>query len=76
MTKEKMTSFSDWLLKILMPVFIAICSLVLQNAANELKDLKTEIRTMRQEYQARLEALSIDIASLKTRLDYHERVKQ
>jgi hypothetical protein len=76
MTREKVTAFSDWLLKLMMPLFIAICSIVLQAAASELRELKTEIRALRTEYQARLEQLSIDIAALKTRLDYHERAQQ
>jgi len=76
MTKEKVGAFSDWLLKLMMPLFIAICSIVLQAAASELRELKTEIRSLRTEYQARLEQLSIDIAALKTRMDYHERVNQ
>jgi hypothetical protein len=76
MTKEKVGAFSDWLLKIMMPLFIAICSLVLQSAASELRELKAEVRAMRTEYQARLEQLAIDIAALKTRMEYHERVNQ
>ena len=76
MTKEKVGAFSDWLLKLMMPLFIAICSIVLQAAASELRELKAEVRAMRTEYQARLEQLSIDIAALKTRMDYHERVNQ
>jgi hypothetical protein len=75
MTKEKVSAFSDWLLKLMMPLFVAICSLVLQAAASELRELKNEIRSLRTEYQARLEKIAIDIAALKTRMEYHERVQ-
>jgi hypothetical protein len=70
MTKEKIMTISDYLWKILMPVFLVILSVVLQNAASQLGDLNTEIKTLRVE----LQQISIDLASLKTRMDYHEKM--
>ena len=63
-------TLSDYLWRILLPVFLAVLSFVLQNAASQLCDLRTEIKTLRVE----LQQISIDLASLKTRMDYHEKM--
>ncbi len=72
MTREKALSISDLLWKILVPVLLSFASYLLQNAANQLGELKQEIRAMRVDYQS----MSVEIAMLKTRLQYHEAVKQ
>ncbi len=72
MTKEKIMTLSDMIWRILLPVFLAVLSFVLQSAASELKELRGEIKTLRYEIQN----ITVDIASMKTRIDYHERAAQ
>lgn len=72
MTREKALSISDLLWKILVPVLLSFAAYLLQNASNQLAELKQEIRAMRVDYQS----MSVEIAMLKTRLQYHEAVKQ
>jgi uncharacterized protein YoxC len=72
MTKERFVSLSDMIWRILLPIFLAVISFVLQSAATELKELRGEIKTLRYEIQS----ITVELASLKTRLDYHERAAQ
>lgn len=76
MTKERAKEMSDWLLKILMPVFIAICSFVLYTAATELRELRNEIQNLRVEYLSQLTQIEIKIAKLQSQLDFHDRAEQ
>ena len=76
MTREKMLSISDILWKVAVPVFLALCSWTLNQASSELSELKADIKAMRAEYQAKLEAMAVEVAMLKTRVDYHESKKQ
>ncbi len=65
-------TLSDMIWRILLPVFLAIVSFVLQSAATELRELRFELKGLRSEIQT----IAIDLASLKTRVDYHEKVAQ
>jgi adenylosuccinate lyase len=76
MTKERALSLSDLLWKIVVPIFLALASFSLNRAAGELSDLKADIKAMREEYQAKLESLSIQLAVLQNRVDHIESVKQ
>lgn len=72
MVKEKFVTVSDYLWRVLLPVFLAVVSLVLQSAASELRELREAINVLKYDIQT----ISVDIARLKTRLDYHEKVQQ
>lgn len=72
MTVERAKEMSDWLLKILMPVFIAICSFALQSVTTELKELRAEIQSMRGEYLTKVSQMAIEIATIQAKFDYHE----
>lgn len=69
---QRAKEMSDWLLKILMPIFIAICSFALQSVTTELKELRIEIQSMRAEYIAKVSQMAIEIATLQAKFDYHE----
>ena len=70
MTTEKAKAVSDWLLKILMPLFVAISSFALQSVQTELRELRAEIKELHAVYQTRIETLSTEVAVLRTRLDH------
>jgi hypothetical protein len=70
MTTEKAKAVSDWLLKILMPLFVAISSFALQSVQAELRELRAEIKELHAVYQTRIETLSTEVAVIRTRLDH------
>ncbi len=72
MTREKLMTVSDWLWKIMMPVFLTVASFALQSAASELRELKNEISAM----HTQIQAISIEVVALRTRFDYHEKISQ
>lgn len=51
MTAQKAIQMSEVLLKLLVPLFIAVCSFALQSVRGELRELRTEIKAMRSENQ-------------------------
>jgi hypothetical protein len=70
MTREKAKAVSDLLIKILMPLFIAVASFALQSVQAELRSLRDEIKELHSVYQARIETLSTEVAVIRTRLDH------
>lgn len=44
----------------------------MQVAAEEFRELKNEIKSLR----ADIQAINVDVASLKTRMEYHEKVSE
>jgi len=73
---KKATEVTDYLLKVMTPLFVAICSFILYTAATELRELRKEIESVRTEYIAQLTQIEIKIAKLQSQFDYHERVEQ
>jgi uncharacterized protein YceH (UPF0502 family) len=72
MTIDKAKAMSDWLLKLLMPLFVAIVSFALQSVQSELKELRAEIKQLHAVYQARIETLSTEVAVIRTRLEHYK----
>lgn len=75
MTRKDATQYLEWGLKVAITALLGIGSYVLSNAANELKDLQLEVRTMRIEYVQKISDLSIEIAILKAKMDSHIKVQ-
>lgn len=72
MTKEKVSQLSDLFLKLLISALIALCTFALNAVVGGIGELKTEIQSMRREIQS----LSIDLATVQTRLNYHEQTEK
>jgi len=72
MTKEKALNLGDMLLKFLIGALIALATFALNNVSSGITDLKNEIKSMRIEMQQ----LSIDVATVQTRLNYHEQMER
>ena len=68
----KVAQVGDWLLKILVPLFVALSSFALNSVQTEIKELRQEIRDFHAIYQARIERLSTDMAVMQIRLDHSE----
>ncbi len=65
----------EWVSKIGVPVLLAIVTFLLNTAAQELRDLRSEVRLMRTEFQTKLEKLQIENAVLSERVESHLKVK-
>jgi len=65
----------EWVSKIGVPVLLAIVTFLLNTAAQELRDLRSEVRLMRTEFQTKLEKLQIEHAVLSERVESHLKVK-
>ena len=72
MTKEKATQISDLFLKLLISALIALCTFALNAVVTGITELKTDIKAMRIEIQQ----LSIDVATVQTRINYHEKTER
>ena len=72
MTKEKALNLGDMLLKFLIGALIALATFALNNVSSGITDLKNEIKSMRIEMQQ----ISIDVATVQTRLNYHEQTER
>lgn len=71
MTTEKAKAVSDWLLKILMPLFVAVSSFALQSVQTEMREMRREIKELHAVYQARISELSTEVAVIRVRLENH-----
>jgi hypothetical protein len=69
MTKEKAIGMSDLFLKLIISALIALCTFALNSVVGGIGEVKQEIKTLRIE----LQSMQTDLATLKTRVDYHER---
>jgi hypothetical protein len=65
MTAQKAMQMSEVLLKLLVPLFIAVCSFALQSVRSELRELRVEIRAMRAENQELLVRVALLESSSK-----------
>lgn len=72
MTKQQAVTIGDLAWKILIPIISAISLFLLNSIADEMRDLRSEIRSIHREIQE----ISIDQASLKARVEFHEKVTQ
>lgn len=63
----------DYLLKLLVPLFIAICSFALESVRSELRELRADVKAMRSEYVAQVGRLSVKIAKLEAQHDKFDR---
>jgi hypothetical protein len=65
MTIEKAREMSEWLLKILVPLFIAVCSFALESVRAEIKEMRVELSAIRSEYMAQIGRLALKVAVLE-----------
>ena len=72
MTRQQAVTIGDLAWKILIPIISAISLFLLNSIANEMRDLRSEMRSIHNEIQS----ISVDQASLRTRLEYHEKATQ
>lgn len=72
MTKEKAIGMSDLFLKLIISALIALCTFALNSVVGGIGEIKEEVKSLR----IHLQEMETNIATLKTRLDYHERARQ
>lgn len=72
MTAEKAVRMSDLFLKLIISALIALCTFALNSVVSGIGEVKQEIKSLRID----LQAMQTDLATLKTRVDYHERAVQ
>ena len=72
MTKEKASQLSDLFLKLLISALIALCTFALNAVVTGITELKTDIKAMRIEMQQ----MSIDVATVQTRMNYYEKMER
>lgn len=65
MTAQKAREMGDWLLKLLVPLFIAICSFALESVRSELRELRSEVKQMRGEYMAQIGQMAVKLARIE-----------
>lgn len=73
MTK-KVSATMDWISRIGVPILLAIMTFLLNTAAQELRDLRSDIRSLRIETQSKFEKLQIENAILQEKLQTHLKV--
>lgn len=61
----------EWVTRVGVPVLLAILTFMLNQASQELRDLRTDIKTMRIEFQAKFEKLQVENAVLNEKITTH-----